>query len=191
MVAYDEEVISYDKLLDSFWEVQEPRDEGGERQYQSFIFPSDEVQLEGAQRWLSDATMVGRTRVSDGLSVSVVNIEYNTNNSKKNSSDTTSKNDGVLFYRAEEYHQEFWQKWRPRLAIAVFLLSSSVDLSIVNASVEFQELFKSATLTLLVAGGLYYGIVERIIDDSVRELLPGAFAASAGVAQSERTKRDL
>jgi len=171
MVAYDDEVISYESLLDSFWEVQAPRE--GDRQYQSFIFPSDELQFEGAQRWLDTARESGQKRASDGLPFSAVNIEYYSNDKAGGA----IRNEGVLFYRAEDYHQEFWKKWRIRIGIAVFLLSTLVDLSIAGASTETQSQWTQGTLTLLGVAGFYYGIVERIVDDSVQELLPGAFAA--------------
>jgi len=196
MVAFDDEVLSYRALLDQFWELQKPR-AGGERQYQSVIFPSNEMQFEEAQKWLDAATEENWKRESDDLPVSVVNIEFNSNKSKDESrgrvtpSMVTARNDGVLFYRAEEYHQNFWHKWRPRIAGAVFLVSTSVDLSIVHASVETQSQWKLGTAILLVVGSFYYGVLERMLDDSVSEILPGDFARSAAAAAVGKSKRKM
>ena len=177
MVVYDDKIVSYDALLDSFWEVQKPRE--GERQYQSLVFPTDEVQFEIAQSWLKSAKNDGRKRASDGLLVSVVDIEYNNNN------------DGVLFYQAEEYHQEFWKKWRFRIAVAVFLVTTSFDLSFVNVSVEAQSQWNTDISIILGLGAFYYLVLERIIDDRVRELRPGAFAVSAFEARNQRRNKRL
>jgi len=199
MVAYDDEVVSYEALVGHFWEVQKPRDE---RQYQSIIFPSNELQYEAAQRWLSVATEEKRKRKSDGLSVSVVSIEYDSKRIKKkrpsppsatitkiqSDDDDNDNGDGVLFYRAEEYHQQFWKKWRPRIAVSVFLLSTSVDLSIVHASVQTQYQWKLGTTILIAGGAFYYTVLERILDTSVTQILPGEFAALTVAAEAKKIK---
>lgn len=179
-VAYDDEIITYETLLDAFFVAQKPDTDTGNRQYASIIFPSNEIQNEAAERWLCTAKDMGRQRPSDNLAVSVVGIEYNNKNS--------SGDNGVLFYRAEDYHQEYWQKWRPRYAVAVVLLSTASGLlaPIFSATVgaeESQLLERSATTILLVAA-FYYGIVERQIGHSVRELLPGTFAESADMVRN-------
>ena len=95
-VRYDNEKISYSKLLDAFFEAQEPR--AGSRQYASIVFPhvNDNEQQQTAEKWLQD----NQDRVrSDGGPALLTQIERQS-----------------PFYKAEEYHQEYWQKMRPRMA---------------------------------------------------------------------------
>ena len=59
----------------------------------------------------------------------------------------------------------------------MFISSTTLDLSLVHASDEIQLTWNLLVTTILVLGVVYYGILERIIDDgSVWKLLAGEFA---------------
>jgi len=149
-VVYNDDIIPYEKLLDQFLELQNPV--MGSRQYASIIFPEDDTQNDMAQNWRQT---MGRA---------VAEIEY------------SQTFDGVLFYRAEEYHQQYWSKWRPRVVAAVFLLSLSSGLLAPILSVEMESNVKITSNLLLIFGGLYNGIFVRLFDTSTRELVSGSFA---------------
>ena len=110
-VEYDEATLTYEQLLDAFWDAQDPRP--GSRQYASVIFPHDAQQEAIARAWLRNKqqpeTRPG-VREDAGVSASKVGYNYDT---------TTIEATRTPFYRAERYHQRYWQKMRPRLAGAV------------------------------------------------------------------------
>ena len=100
-VTYDTDKISYEELLNAFFEKQKPQP--GSRQYSSVIFPHNDKQLKAAQAWKSTSL----TRESDGFKNEWTAIEY----------------PRTKFYAAEGYHQNYWQKQRPRFAVILLLLS--------------------------------------------------------------------
>ena len=141
-VQYDDDVLSYDELLDSFFEFQEPN-VGGSRQYASFIFPHDGEQAEQAQGWLD----ANKNRVrNDGLPASFTEIEPLTD-----------------FWRAESYHQRYWEKQRPRFALFVALTAVSAGFLDEYTSAEYLSTVHTAG-NVIVLAGLFYTLIERRID---------------------------
>ena len=89
-VVYDDEELTYEELLDEFMVSQKP---GYQRQYASVIFFNDKDEERAARQWIQKADPSVLERRKDGLTYDVVEIE------------PTS-----AFYRAEEYHQRYWDK---------------------------------------------------------------------------------
>ncbi len=92
-VSYDPSVISYDKLLDVFWRNIDPTDSGGQfvdrgGQYRSAIFYHSEEQKKAAE---TSKQRLARTGV---FSKPIV----------------TEILPAAIFYRAEEYHQDYYKK---------------------------------------------------------------------------------
>lgn len=146
-VRYDDDEITYDQLLDAYFEAQEPQ--LGSRQYASIIFPHDTEQEKAAQQWLE--RNAGRQR-SDGFMAQWTQIEPLR-----------------FFYRAENYHQEYWQKTRPRIATMLFLLAASTSI--------FDNIIPQAYLSTFHSGcsaavlfGLLYVVLERTLDAKVVKL---------------------
>lgn len=143
-VVYDDTEISYEKLLDEFFDKQEPA--VGSRQYASIIFPHDEAQSEAAQTWLNDARDNNKIR-KDGVPASITAIEPLT-----------------VFWKAENYHQRYWQKFRPRIAALVGLMavgSGILDRFILSHTL--QTTIHNGANALVLAGCLYV-LVERVVD---------------------------
>ena len=91
MINYDETVISYEDLLDSFWKKHDPTTlnrQGPDigNQYRSAIFYYDEEQKELAQKSLD---------------------EFQKKLSKKIVTEITKAD---TFWKAEEYHQKYFEK---------------------------------------------------------------------------------
>ncbi len=92
-VLYDPEQVSYDQLLKVFWRQIDPTDDGGQfadrgTQYFTAIFYLDEQQKERAQaskQALNDSGIFDKPVITAILPA-------------------------VPFYRAEEYHQDYYQK---------------------------------------------------------------------------------
>lgn len=146
-VYYDNEKISYEELLNAFFEAQEPK--LNSRQYASIIFPHDNDQEEIAQKWLDEGK--GRKR-ADGVPVDITQLE------------PLSK-----FYKAEGYHQRYWAKQKPRFAIVV----GTIALSLSSADQYLPPDFRSSFETLLQGIGFavaIYAMLERVIDAKVVEL---------------------
>ena len=114
-VYYDDDLVSYQELLDAFFEAQEPKWQS--RQYSSFIFPHDEEQQAIAEKWLALAS--NRIR-SDGVTTAWTTVEP-----------------VQPFFKAENYHQRYWQKTRPRIAamIGLLLISTGILDDILPSSV--------------------------------------------------------
>lgn len=150
-VDYDDEIVSYNQLLDAFFEAQEPQP--GSRQYASIIFPHDAVQEKVAKEWLEAGTREGRRR-KDGIPVSITQLEPLS-----------------PFFAAEGYHQRYWQKFRPRIAacIALLVVSSGRFDSLVPP--DFTSTLHTAANTAVLLGCAYV-ILERNIDTKVVELPP-------------------
>ena len=70
------------------------------------------------------------------------------------------------FWLAEGYHQEYWQKWRPRYA-ALFAL---VGLQYADSKLDFLPPAADATCTALAVGiGLLF-LGERVLDSETTKL---------------------
>lgn len=146
-VAYDDEVISYDTLLDAFFRLQKP---GGSRQYQSVVFAEGADETSRAAEWKKNGGKV------------IVSIEPL-----------------GPFYRAEEYHQEYWVKQRLRAVAAIFLIAGSSGAfsdylpETLFAGINTETAFNG---TFLV--GAAWMLVERLIAADVRVLSPGDIIGS-------------
>jgi peptide-methionine (S)-S-oxide reductase len=149
-VYYDDETISYAQLLDSFFDAQEPR--AGSRQYASIIFPDDAEQQEVAVKWLADNKDRAR---SDGITGQWTTLEPVSS-----------------FYRAEQYHQRYWQKTRPRVGSMIACLcigSGAIDRF--TPAAYLGMLHDGANLAVVL--GLIFVILERKFDTKVVRLEPG------------------
>lgn len=92
-VRYDPEAVTYETLLDTFWQNVDPTDDGGQfcdrgSQYRSGIFVHDE-----RQRRLAEASKKALRQDPGAPSPIVTPIE-----------------DAGPFYPAEAYHQDYYQK---------------------------------------------------------------------------------
>lgn len=99
-VIYDPEKISYDKLLDIFWRQIDPTDTGGQfadrgSQYTSAVFYHDEQQKKLAEQSKQDLEDTG---LFDDPVVTAVEP-------------------AKPFYRAEEYHQDYYLKHTLRYSL--------------------------------------------------------------------------
>lgn len=150
-VEYDDDKVSYQQLLDAFFEAQEPQ--SGSRQYASMIFPHDEEQRKIAKEWLERGTSENKVR-KDGIPVAITQIE-----------------DLSPFFAAEGYHQRYWQKFRPRIAACIALLVASSGNLDSLVPPDFQsQLHTAANAAVLL--GCAYVVLERNIDTKVVELPP-------------------
>lgn len=144
-VYYDDEKISYDQLLDAFFDAQEPQWQS--RQYSSIIFPHDEQQAQTAKSWLQI-----EKRREDGISNRITTVEPLTK-----------------FFGAEGYHQRYWQKQRPRFAAIFLLLMLSTGVADKYFPVDMISNLHTAFNFATIALGLYQ-VVERTLDAKVVEL---------------------
>ncbi|WP_047865798.1 peptide-methionine (S)-S-oxide reductase MsrA [Rubrobacter aplysinae] len=90
-VEYDPEKVSYDELLDVFWSLHDPTQKNRQgpdvgTQYRSAIFYQDEDQLRSAE--------ASKERAQSALRKSIA----------------TEITAAGPFYRAEEYHQRYFEK---------------------------------------------------------------------------------
>ena len=147
-VLYDSERVSYTELLDAFFEAQEPKI--GSRQYSSVIFVHDDEQKELAFEWLEK----NENRIRrDGISPSFTSVENLTS-----------------FYQAEGYHQRYWQKFRPRIALIVGLIAvASGALDSMDSLEPYLSQIHSVANNLSLAGMLYV-LLERKLDANVVKL---------------------
>ena len=145
-VVYDDDELTYPQLLDAFFEAQEPK--YGYRQYASIIFPHDEDQRRVAEDWLAQE---GRTR-RDGVSTAMTTIEEQS-----------------PFFKAERYHQRYWQKTRPRMAALVALLALSSGLLDTVTPVAVQTTIHTTANALALAGS-FLVMAERFFDRKVVKL---------------------
>eukprot|EP00546_Thalassionema_frauenfeldii_P009709 CAMPEP_0178913682 /NCGR_PEP_ID=MMETSP0786-20121207/10982_1 /TAXON_ID=186022 /ORGANISM="Thalassionema frauenfeldii, Strain CCMP 1798" /LENGTH=247 /DNA_ID=CAMNT_0020586459 /DNA_START=237 /DNA_END=980 /DNA_ORIENTATION=+ len=164
-VLYDDDQVSFETLLDRFFELQNPV--VGNRQYESIIFPHDDSQKEIADSWKAGTQQLPSIR-NDGLPTSIVNIEYN-----------DDEESPLLFYKAEDYHQEYWQKWRPRIAGGIGLLSIASGIFAPILSTEQESQVKTCSALLFILGALYFGVLERLFGGNTRELEIGSLAKKA------------
>ncbi|MPY91020.1 MAG: peptide-methionine (S)-S-oxide reductase MsrA [Luteitalea sp.] len=92
-IVYDPEKISYERLLDVFWRNVDPLDDGGQfcdrgSQYRTAIFVHDAAQRASAEK--SKAVLRSSGRLQGKIVTEII--------------------DAPAFYRAEEYHQDYYQK---------------------------------------------------------------------------------
>ena len=155
-VTYDDDVVSYDGLLDAFFQAQEPKP--GSRQYASVIFPFDKEQMRSATDWLEEGKRKDLRREKDGLSVAYTTIEAPSR-----------------FFMAEGYHQKYWEKWRVRFVIGPALLAVASGALTQFLPVEdgiitgLADKIETTANGVLVAGGLA-AVLERYFDTKVVEL---------------------
>lgn len=147
-VTYDDTAVSYEQLLEAFFAAQQPK-AGGSRQYASIIFPHDANQEAVAQTWLEQAQ--NRVR-DDGVYGGMTTIEPIT-----------------PFYKAEGYHQRYWQKFRPRIAAMVSLMavaSGALDSVLPTAMQGSVHTIANGVVLL----GCAYVLLERKLDAQVIKL---------------------
>ncbi len=92
-ITYDSEKVSYEELLDIFWRQIDPTDAGGqfadqEPQYRTAIFYHDETQKELAQK--SRQQLEASGKFNEPIATHIL--------------------PATEFYKAEEYHQEYYLK---------------------------------------------------------------------------------
>lgn len=92
-IEFDPAKVSYEKLLEVFWHNVDPLDAGGQfcdrgNQYRTGIFPHDDAQRAAAQK---SKTLLQASAVLPGPIV-------------------TEITDATVFYPAEDYHQNYYQR---------------------------------------------------------------------------------
>ena len=141
-VTYDASVVDYEAVLDAAFAAAKPV--LGSRQYAPIVFAASDEEAERAAAWVAQ----GGKR-DDGLERRQFAVE---------TTDT--------FWLAEGYHQEYWQKWRPRYA-ALFAL---VGLQYADSKLDFLPPAADATCTALAVGiGLLF-LGERVLDSETTKL---------------------
>lgn len=146
-VYYDDTKVSYQQLLDAFFDAQEPK--LGSRQYASIIFPHDSEQQLDANTWLEANSMKMR---DDGVTVAQTEVEPLS-----------------PFYQAEGYHQRYWQKQRPRFAAIIVLIAISMGAIDSVFPTDLASTVHTAGNTGALVLALYQ-LLERQIDAKVVEL---------------------
>ena len=144
-VIYDDTKLSYDELLDAFFDAQEPK--LNSRQYASVIFPHDDEQRRVAESWLTENKLR-----NDGVSTAMTTIE---NRSR--------------FFRAEDYHQQYWQKTRPRVAGLIALLAVSSGAIDDVLPIAVQSVVHTAANAIVIAGNVFLLVERRIGRSTVLE----------------------
>eukprot|EP00804_Cyclotella_cryptica_P004237 CCRYP_016796-RA/>CCRYP_016796-RA protein AED:0.02 eAED:0.02 QI:524/1/1/1/0/0/2/520/245 len=166
-VVYDDNILKYEQLLDYFFEFQKP---GIKRQYASVIFIDEEnedgrEEAKIATEWKVKA-IESKVKPKDNLSYDIVQIEPLTR-----------------FYKAEEYHQRYWEKQRLRAFFGIILIvgaSGTFD-PVIDAVVDDISLFRLHFDTFCNAAflvGAGWMLLERLLARDVRELKRGDSAAS-------------
>jgi peptide-methionine (S)-S-oxide reductase len=168
-VAYDDEKLSYTELLDHFFECQKP---GYKRQYASVVFANDGVEARDAKSWKEE-----RSKASSALSK---RRDGDADGSKITSYDIVDIEPTTVFYRAEEYHQRYWEKFRLRGLIGIVLLAGEsgvyndfVSKIAGNDNVELFGLSFDGVCGALFLAGAGWMLLERLVVRNVRELKPG------------------
>jgi len=146
-VKFDDEMITYEQLLDAFFQCQKPK--LGSRQYASIIFPHDEEQRQVAINYIRTKANEAR---SDGWLPEWTVIEPLTK-----------------FYQAEGYHQNYWEKQRPRFAAIIGLLAVATGILDPIIPVAFQKTVETGANAAVLAIGIYVAL-ERVLDAKVVEL---------------------
>lgn len=92
-IIYDEEIISYDELLNIYWSAIDPTDDGGQfndrgHKYKTFIFYHNEEQKNKA---IKSKESLNQSNIYEGeIKTQIVPAS--------------------VFYEAEEYHQDYYKK---------------------------------------------------------------------------------
>ena len=163
-VVYDDDIVPYNQLLDYFFEFQKP---GVKRQYASVIFVDENSKEEAkmANEW-KDENIATKVKRKDNLPYEFVQIEPLTR-----------------FYKAEEYHQRYWEKQRLRAFIGAILIAGAsgaydgmFDGELENVSFFGLEFDSLCNAVFLVGAG--WMLLERLIARDVKELKRGDLAAS-------------
>jgi len=154
-VAYDDELVTYDQVLDYFFQYQKP---AYARQYASVIFTNDAKEEKEATQWKK----ANAGKQSDtNFSYDIVEIEQSS-----------------PFYRAEEYHQRYWEKQRLRFLIGFALIageSGVFNKYLVQAFGDVQPFglsFDSIFGAVFLAGAAWM-LLERLVARDVREMKQG------------------
>ena len=92
-VSYDPSIISYEKLLDIFWQQIDPTDPGGQfadrgHQYSTAVYYNDDEQKQLAERSKKD--LADSRKFSEPIVTRIV--------------------EATPFFKAEEYHQDYYKK---------------------------------------------------------------------------------
>lgn len=149
-VTFDDEQITYPELLDAYFESQEAKP--GYRQYAPIIFACGEEQMAESQAWLTKAREEGRVG-NGGIPALAIAVEPATK-----------------FYKAENYHQTFWQKNRPRFAFGVVLLAvSSGALNSIIPSADIARSVETGANYVFLIGAVAMQ-AERWLDKDVVEV---------------------
>lgn len=148
-VVYDDSKVTYEQLLDAFFEAQEPQ--LGSRQYASIIFPHTEEQQWIAKKWMEKLKREKKIR-NDGISVECTQIEPCS-----------------PFYQAEGYHQRYWQKQRPRFATAIALLAIASGFFDPIVPEAYHSILHTAANGAVLLGCAYI-VLERKMDAEVVKL---------------------
>jgi len=159
-VAYDDELVSYNQLLDSFFELQNPR---YSRQYASIVFANDKTEEKEAMQWKKTCDL----KRDDLFPLEMVEIEPSSR-----------------FFKAEEYHQRYWEKQRLRFLIGFLLIageSGAYD-NFLDGALGKVELFGLSSDSICGAVfliGAAWMLLERLVVNDVRELKGGDLTAMA------------
>jgi peptide-methionine (S)-S-oxide reductase len=92
-IAFDPDVVGYEELLNAFWHSVDPTDDGGQFCDRGFSYTTAIYALDAAQRAAAEAS---KAAVRQDLAVDAT-IE-------------TPILDAAEFYRAEDYHQDYYEK---------------------------------------------------------------------------------
>jgi peptide-methionine (S)-S-oxide reductase len=168
-VVYDDSVVTYETVLDYFYKCQKP---GYTRQYASVIFVNDEKEGKIAKQWKLDRQSSSKESAQKQGGNDNSNFIY----------DNLSIEPAASFYRAEEYHQRYWEKQRLRALFGLALIAGESGAyntyleNIIGKQMMEDLLFGQSFDTL--CGGVFLAgagwmLVERLIARDVRELKPG------------------
>lgn len=146
-VKYDDEKLTYEELLEAFFKSQKPK--LGSRQYSSIIFVHDDEQRKIASNFIQKNAEI---QLSDGWMPEWTSIEPLTK-----------------FYQAEGYHQNYWQKQRPRFIAILALLAVATGVLDPIVPETFQKTVETGANAAVLAIGLYQAL-ERVTDAKVVEL---------------------
>jgi len=157
-VAYDENECSYEELLDHFFRLQKP---GYGRQYASVVFVDGDTEKTTAEKWKNENLRLG----NNNRSYEIVEIEPLSS-----------------FYKAEEYHQRYWEKQRLRALIGVALIageSGAYDSFLDGLGIA--QLF-GLSLDSLFGGAFLAGaawmLLERALARETVKMRPGDLTAT-------------
>lgn len=141
-ITYDDSVVAYEAVLDAAFAASKPV--LGSRQYAPIVFAANDAEAERAAAWVTK----GGVR-DDGLQRKQFSVEQ---------TDT--------FWLAEGYHQEYWQKWRPRYAVLFGLIA----LQYADSKLDMLPLAADTACNVLVVGiGLLF-LGERVLDSETTKV---------------------